>query len=412
MERARSTNCSAIHKSSSHQSAFLQAENVRTIQGKMMPFRFLMRFLILVSSLVFAVSPALAQAEVAKAAQPDAVADAFADQTVRDWLAGKFAPKQLDLREAARLEGNQLIIQTINTLKQQLRFFPAPKEARVSFNLRRASERLQQRIYTYPITSSDVGDQTLTVTISKSGDAWSASSVNLGEVGSSIPEFVTTTWGGWLFAALSALLLYASLAIAPWRKTLSQSLQIVKEQRQVFIWTNVALYGLFAIGTWYGLSNPDVVKAIVEFLGTALNINGVAALTQSNVASAAFGITVNNARAAMLAFFAPGSLFAVPAYLFASGQMLFYGTALAPVGTTPLTVWLLHLPTIIIELQAYIFIVASSGAMLWRIIKRVPFGVAFIDYLRCLPLALSILVLAAWYEAFEIMVLIPAVLGR
>ncbi len=381
----------------------------------MKSIRILTLFLSVVSSLALALAPAQAQSatpssSASKVAAPNAEADALADQTVRDWLGGKFAPKQLDLREAARLEGNQLIIQTINNLKEQLRFFPVPENARVSFNLRRITERLEQRIYTYPITSPNVGDQTLTVTISKSGNTWNASSVNLGEVGSSIPEFVTTTWGGWLFAALSALLLYVSIAATPWRNLIGQSLQIVKDQRPVFIWTNVALYGLFGLGTWYGLSNPDVVKAIVEFLGTALNINGVAALTDSTVASAAFGITLNNARAAMLAFFAPGSLFAVPAYLFASGQMLFYGTALAPVGTTPLTVWLLHLPTIIIELQAYIFIVASSGAFLWRIIKRVPFGTAFVDYLRCLPLALSILVLAAWYEAFEILVLIPAIL--
>jgi hypothetical protein len=49
--------------------------------------------------------------------------------------------------------------------------------------------------------------------------------------------------------------------------------------------------------------------------------------------------------------------------------------------------------------------------MLARIIKRVPYAMAVRDYAKCLPVAVTALVIVAWYESFEVLVLIP-LLGR
>jgi hypothetical protein len=361
--------------------------------------------------LLFFSSSGLAQSAV-QSAPPNTLAEQTADQVVRDWQAGKYKPTPLD---AKTLEGitspTELLQRQLQDLAQQVRFTPPPKEARVSFNLRKVSVQNNTRVYSYPITSSGLGDETLTITLVPDGQNWKAESVRIGEDGNLIPDFVKTDWGGWLFAALSALLLWASIAKTAWRTVLEQNVQVVKTHKWIFIGTYAVMFGLFALGTLAGIANPDITKAIGEFLSTVLSANGVAELTQTNVASAAFGITWNNLRSGIfLTSYVPGSLFAVPAYLIGLFQYPFYGLALAPVGTLPLGAWLLHIPTILIELGAYLFIVASSGVMLYRIVKKTPLAVAFLEYTRCLPFAIAFLILGAWYEAFEIIVLIPMVI--
>jgi hypothetical protein len=357
------------------------------------------------------VSSGLAQSN-SVVASPDAKADAMADQLVRDWQADKFKPTVLDAKALETVKDpTELLQKQLRALAQQVRFAPVPKDARVSFNLRRVTVEGEARVYTYPVTSDALGDETLTLTLVPDGGSWKADSVQIGTNADLIPEFVKTTWGAWLFAALSALLLWASIAKTPWRALLEQSSQIVKAYKGIYLGTFGLLFGLFAIGTLVGVANPSITKAIGEFLSTVLSANGVAELTQTNVASAAFGITWNNLRSGIfLTSYIPGSFFAAPAYLIGLFQYPFYGLALAPVGTLPLSAWLLHLPTILIELGAYIFIVASSGVMLFRVIKKTPWSFAFLEYTKCLPLAISFLVLAAWYEAFEIIVLIPLVI--
>jgi hypothetical protein len=352
---------------------------------------------------------AVAQTATTPAPAPDATADAFADQTVREWLEGKFKPQTPTLTPNTT-DPNAALGQQLEAILGQLRFAPVPKDARVSFNLRSLEASGEsRRIYTYPITSSQTDDAQLTVSIERTQTGWKATAVTFGAQTSSIPEFIKADWGGWLFAALSALLLYACIAPTFWRRALENSVRTVRTYPRVFIIANALMYGMYIIGTIGGLSNPALVKTLTDFFSAVLTSNGIAELTQSSVSSAAFGITWNNLRAGILfSTFIPGSLFAVPAYLLGSLQFWFYGIALAPVGSTPLSVWLLHVPTIIIELQAYIFVIASSGVMLVQIINKTPFGVAWRSYLRCLPLAISILVLGAWYEAFEIIVLIPA----
>ena len=141
-------------------------------------------------------------------------------------------------------------------------------------------------------------------------------------------------------------------------------------------------------------------------MGGALGRSGIGNAINAGVINAAFAIALNNARAGILfGSFLPGSFFAVPAYLFDMFQFFIYGFALSPI--TDLARFWWHVPTIILELQAYIFVTASSGAFLVRIFRKQSFALSFQSYLKCLPFALTLLVVAAWYEAIEILVLIP-----
>jgi hypothetical protein len=224
-----------------------------------------------------------------------------------------------------------------------------------------------------------------------------------------IPPFVGTAVGGWVFVALTALLAWATLASTRWRTLVLEGFTQARHYWGVHAFTNALLYGIFALGSVAAFTAPSLAKEFQEYLSTSLSSSGIGEALKGGVASAAFGITLNNLRAGIfLMSFLPGSLFAVPAYILSVSLFSVYGLTLSP-AVVPLTSWWLHLPTILIELQAYIFITASAGVMLYRIVReRTGFGQAWIGYAKVLPTAVLILVVGAWYEAFELLVLIPA----
>lgn len=351
---------------------------------------------------VFVLNLVPSSAQTTQAAQVDPRAETVADQAVREWLAGTYkppvtsAPKTPDEITARMLEENFLVNSS-------------PKGASVNYRLRRVQESAPDRVsFQYPLSSDDLGDANLVVTVLKSGSGWSVRSIRLAANVSLIPSEVYSTLGGWVFVLLTALLAYGVLAQTPWRRWMLESWAVTRESLGVYVGTNIALYGLFALGSLFGAGFPLTVNVLREIVSGALSQGGLEGLRDASVPSAAFAITLNNLRAGILiSSFIPGSLFAVPAYLLSFSTFIFYGVALSPVGLPPVA-FALHIPTIIVEMQAYIYVVASSGVMLSRIVRsRIPFGLAWRDYAKGLTVAVTILVVAAWYEAFEIMVLIP-----
>jgi hypothetical protein len=153
---------------------------------------------------------------------------------------------------------------------------------------------------------------------------------------------------------------------------------------------------------------------VQELVTGSLQQGGITeALTSGGVTTAAFGIAYwNFTMGAVLTTFVPGALLGVLAYLYNTSRLLILGLAFAP-GSLPLVPFLLHVPTIVVELQAYIIVTAGAGVLLARVIRggMVAFPAAWRDYLKTLTWALVILVAAAWYEAFEILRLIPWITG-
>ncbi len=355
--------------------------------------------LALLAVFVLNFAPSSAQVQTAK---PDPQAETTADRSVREWLAGKFkvinptAPKTADESTARMIEENFLVNSS-------------PKGASVNFALRKVQESSPGRVsFQYPLSSDDLGDANLVVTVVKSGSDWAVRSIRVAPDVSLIPSEVYSTLGGWVFVLLTALLAYGVLAQTLWRRWMLESWAVMRAFFGVYVWTNIALYGLFVLGALFGAGFPLTVNVIRELVSGALSQGGLEGLRDASVPSAAFAITLNNLRAGVLiSSFIPGSLFAVPAYLLSFSTFIFYGVALSPIGLPPAT-FALHIPTIIIEMQSYIYVVAASGVMLARLVRsRVPFGLAWRDYAKGLTVAIAILVVAAWYEAFEIMVLIP-----
>ena len=371
----------------------------------------LMKFLTLILASLFMLGSSLSLAQKTDSTKPEISVpmlpevDLQADQAVQDWLKKKFEANLTQPNITPSSDLNAILKGQLETLKKTLQFSKVPNDTRVNFNLRSVKQGGNLRVYSYPITS-DNGDESLDVTLEAINSGFKLRSIQAGAQTSLTPDFVSQDSGKWIFLAFTALLAYVSIAPTIWRKWLSQGLRLAVVHKRTFILTNVLLYGVYLLGTILGFSYPDLVKTLGEFLGGALGRSGIGNAINAGVINAAFAIALNNARAGILfGSFLPGSFFAVPAYLFDMFQFFIYGFALSPI--TDLARFWWHVPTIILELQAYIFVTASSGAFLVRIFRKQSFVLSFQSYLKCLPFALTLLVVAAWYEAIEILVLIP-----
>jgi hypothetical protein len=351
------------------------------------------------------VPPALAQSTQTTAAPKppvDPTADAVADAAARDWLAGKLHGSMEETMQAAAKPGDA----QLQALRKLLLFSQPEKRTKVAFDLRQvAAANQDQRLYKYPI-AVDGEDATLNLRLQKINNVWQVRSARESPNVTLIPSEVFTPLGAWTFVALTALLAWAVITPTIWRTWIRESLIVTRANLGVYLGTNVVLYGLFVIGAIAGFSQPKFVELFQEFAAGALAQGGLEKLSTSGVPSAAFGITWNNLRAGVGFSFILGFLFAVPAYLMFFAQSIFYGFVLSPVGL-PTVPFLLHIPTIITEFAAYFYIVAASGIMLARIIGRTPYAMAVRDYAKSLPVAITVLVIAAWYESFSLLVLVP-----
>jgi hypothetical protein len=349
--------------------------------------------------------PTLAQSTKATVtAKPpvDLAADTIADLSAKDWLAGKLHGSMEETMKAGAKPGDA----QLEALRKLLLFSQPEKRTKVAFELRELfGANATQRLYKYPI-SVDGEDATLSVRLEKMAGIWQVRSARESPNITLIPGEVFTPVGAWIFVALTALLAWAVITPTIWRTWIRESLIITRANLGVYLGTNIVLYGLFVIGAIAGFSQPKFVELFQEFAAGALSQGGLEKLATNGVASGAFGITLNNLRAGVAIAFITGFLFAVPAYIMFFAQTVFYGFVLSPVGLSG-TSFLLHIPTIIVEFAAYFYVVAASGIMLARIINRIPYAMAVRDYAKCLPVAVTALVIVAWYESFEVLVLIP-----
>jgi hypothetical protein len=338
-------------------------------------------------------------------------ADDAADRFVKAWSENKLPKleiKPLVLDDPKTIDPD--LAAYIRAVFRARAFFPAPKAVQVSFDLRTLrKENSQQRVYRYPVTSKEGGDEQMRLTLELQGKSWQAVELVPDVRTTLIPDWVNTILGNWFFIALTALLGWASVAKTPWQASLLAGWAMIRSHWWVYIGTNALLYGLFLLLSSAGMAFPESVGAMRESLSQALIRNEVQNVLAGGVGSAAFGISFNNFMVGIVFYsFVPGLFLGIPAYIANAMAFMVYGFALSPVGMPAALYWL-HIPTIIIELQAYILVVSASGIFIWRVVasRFGKFREAWQGYWGILPLAVTVLIIAAWYEAIELMVLLP-----
>lgn len=288
---------------------------------------------------------------------------------------------------------------------------------RVNFDdLRELSSSDERIVYSYPSVTGIDALGRVEVALTRQGDLWQAEAVRLQLDGMQVglPGFMRHDAVGWLFIVLSGYLIYL-LARPSWlRRWLTEGWEVLKRFRGIVITTIIALYGIYGLGSWFGVSLPDCQLAVATLaVGGLDNIGVVDVLQDNNVPKLAAVITYwNFTQGALLTTLVPAYLFAIPAYVINLGRFFVLGVALAPVG--PLAALLpFHLPVIIIELLAYIIVTAGGAIFLVSFIRTGLKGyrTAVRRLLLTVPLAFILLVIGAWYESFAILRLIPAVVG-
>lgn len=384
---------------------------------------YMMMFLV---TLAFGLNIALAQ-ETAITPQSTAqvtvqsTAQSFAKTAVSDWqeLAKGFEPRNyLDSDDpATEICQDFAVIGPTAGLSQNLNInFEDPREKLLDGE---GTEGIT--VVSYPASVGDTTGQ-VEVALRPTNDSaapWEAGRVRFNVSDSSggdnslLPSVFDSPYIGWIFVLFSLVLIASFFRANFFRHWLYLGWQAILEHKRLVIITSVLIYGFFAFGLMTGFALPQAcIDMSMELIGESLNTIGIVEHLQNGdvIKTAALTASWNFSMGAFSTTFIPALLFGIPAYLLNMGRMFILGIPFAGVFEPSL---ILHLPTLIIEIMAYILVTAGGGMLLVTLIKKgfkgLPEGLRKLWLM--LPVALVLIVIGAWYESFSLIVLRPLLFG-
>ncbi|GIW38817.1 MAG: hypothetical protein KatS3mg075_298 [Meiothermus sp.] len=317
----------------------------------------------------------------------------LARQAVQDWQAGKY---QVDPSQALGKPAEE----AIRLLERSLAFPPAPQELLVNLNEPLEEPIPSGSIVKFPATVAGRGGE-VRVTIREGV----VTRIGFAPEGGLLPGWLKSPLAWVLFVALSLGWLAAlrgNSALARWW---AEGWALVRQYRGLYLGTNIGLYGLFALGGLVAYTNPQMVRLMQELVGGALEQIGLGSALAGGVLGLAIVIFYwNFTNGLLLTTAVPGLFLGIPALLFNALRYFVLGFALSPVAL-PTVNYLLHLPTIVVELQAYILVTFGGLVLMLKTLR----GEGYRAGLRALGLTVYLgaffLLVGAWYEAFSILVL-------
>jgi len=326
--------------------------------------------------------PSLAQAEPIEAAK----------RAVREWQAGKYTP---DPSQALGKPTEE----AVRTLERYIAFPPPPPGLEV--NLESPLEEAGPRgsVVSFP---ASVGERNGEVRVLvKDGEATRIAWV---PAGGQLPPWIDSpvAWGLFVLASLGWMLaLRGGGTLARWWR---EGWALVRAHARLYLALNALLYGLFILGALTAYASPELASLLQRLVGGALEQIGIG--EGGGVLEFALLIFYwNFTRGLLLTTAAPGLLLGVPALLINALRYFLFGFALSP-ALFPTAAFLAHVPTLIIELQAYILGTFGGMVLAGRVLR----GEGFRSGLRAVGLMVYLggffLLLGAWYEALEIVVLL------
>ncbi|WP_114313911.1 hypothetical protein [Thermus caldifontis] len=310
-------------------------------------------------------------------------------QAVEAWLGGKLSPSLEEVLRASPEEAPRLL--------ERYAFFPPPPKG-LSLNL--DSPKVEGNRVLFPAAvGEEVGE---VVVVLEGGEV---KRVYFRPQGLSLPGYLLSPLAGWGFLLLSLFFAFLLFQPSPFRAWLLEAFALLRAYRGLYLFTNLFLYGLFALGALLAYGMPEMARAVQALFGGALEAIGLEKATGKGVLVLA-GVIFhwNFSQGLFLTGLIPALLFGIPVFLFNALRYLVFGFALSPALLGP--TFLVHLPTLLLELQAYI-LVTFGGLVL---LAKTAGGEGYRKGLRALLLAFYLgalfLVLAAWYEAWEVSLLL------
>ncbi|GIW33692.1 stage II sporulation protein M [Meiothermus sp.] len=317
----------------------------------------------------------------------------IARQAVQDWQAGKY---QVDPSQALGKPTEE----AIRLLERSLAFPPVPRDLSVNLNAPLEDSTPRGTIVKFPATVAGRGGEVRVVI--RDGEV---TRIGFAPEGGLLPGWLKNPIAWVLFVALSLgwlLALRGRNALARWWV---EGWALVRQYRGLYLGINGGLYGLFALGGLVAYANPELVRLMQELVGGALEQIGLGSALGGGVLGLALVIFYwNLTNGLVLTTAVPGLFLGIPALLFNAMRYFVLGFALSPVAL-PLANYLLHLPTIVVELQAYILATFGGMVLMLKTLR----GEGYRAGLRALGLTVYLggffLLMGAWYEAFSILVL-------
>ncbi len=344
------------------------------------PLRAIWAILLWLAALCFPASLAQSNVEIAR-------------QAVQDWQAGKYTvdPAQAlgkPTEEAVRL------------LERSFAFAPPPRGLQVNLDEPQEEQTPRGVIVQFPATVSGRGGE-VRVTL-RAGEV---TRIGFAPEGGLLPAWIKNPLAWALFVVLSLgwlLALRADNLLARWWR---EGWSLVRQYWSLYIGVNIGLYGLFALGGLVAYANPELVKLMQEIVGGSLEQIGIGGAVGGGVLGLAVVIFYwNFTNGLVLTTAVPGLFLGIPALLFNAMRYFILGFALSPVAL-PLANYLLHLPTIVVELQAYILATFGGMVLMLKTLRAEGYRAGLRALGRMVYLGAFFLLVGAWYEAFSILVL-------
>ncbi len=324
-------------------------------------------------------------------AQP---ASDIAKQAVKDWQAGKYSV------DAGKIVG-QTPEEAIKLLERNLAFSPPPTGISINLNEPKEEKTQTGTIVNFPAVVADQGGD-VRVTV-RGGEV---TRIGFVPEGGLLPGWLSSPFAWVVFILLSLGWVWALRGNNPLATWWREGWAIVRQYRGLYLGVNVVLYGLFILGSAVAYANPRLVKLMQEVVGGALEQIGIGPAIGSGVLGLAVVIFYWNFSNGLLITTAlPGLFLGIPALLFNAARYFVLGFALSPM-STPLAAYLLHIPTIIVELQGYILGTFGGMVLLMEVVRRGGFSKGLRALGLMVYLGAFFLMVGAWYEAIEVLFLI------
>ncbi len=309
-----------------------------------------------------------------------------AREAVAAWLRGEKSPRLEELLKASPEEAPWL-------LERYARFPPPPEGLRV--NLEAPEVREGQVLF-----PAALGEEAGEVGVVLEGGE--VARIFFRPQGAGVPAYLFSPWAGLGFLSLSVfwLTLLAQRG-NPFSAWFREAWTLVRVYRGTYLLVNLLLYGLFALGNLLAYGSRELARAVQLLLGSALDLVGVGeALDRGVLVLAGVIFQWNFANGLFLTGFIPALFLGLPVLFLNMARYLLFGFALSPVLLGPL--FLLHLPTLLLELQAYILVSFGGLVLLQKVLRREGYRAGLRALLLALYLGAFFLLLGAWYEAFEL----------
>jgi len=314
-----------------------------------------------------------------------AAPEEVAKEGVSRWLKGELSPRVEELFQASPEEAARLL--------SRYALFPPPPQG-LSVNLDRP--KVEGSRVSFPAA---LGEEVGEVVVVLEGER--VQRVYFRPEGLGLPAYLLTPLAGGGFLLLTLFWTLLLLQPTPFRAWAQEALGLLRSYRGLYLFANLFLYGLFALGALLAYRMPDLGRALQVLFGGALEALGLGEAVGKGVPVLAGAIFHwNFSQGLFLTGLLPALLLGVPLLLLNAVRYFVFGFALSPalLGKA----FLAHLPTLLLELQAYILVTFGGLVLLAQVAGGKGYRRGLRGLLLAFYLGAYLLVLAAWYEAWEV----------